>query len=189
MKISRKLNVVFPITVEDGSVIYIHSTPLSRAVIDTNARVLGLTFAEIYTGGLGPLAGPRVAATILRDIATERNIASKVEMSLFNEVHRLTNVLLPTTSAGWETIPYVELLRKDIIDEDSASEVENALIYFTVALSMHLTDERAAAMEAMTMLWKAHFTSSNVTEYRNSLTTSTGAVNTGVKAIVSSIPS
>ena len=62
MHINRKLNLVIPIERADGSQIFTHSTPISAEVFDKYFLVIAKTFSAIYSEGLGPLGGPRVAA-------------------------------------------------------------------------------------------------------------------------------
>ena len=64
VKLNRKLNLVLSAGSEDDT-IYIHSTPISRAVFEDNFLVISRAFTAVYTNGLGPVTGPRVAALLL----------------------------------------------------------------------------------------------------------------------------
>ena len=192
MKIDRKLNLVVPIDRDDGSRIYVHSTPISLAVFEAHYLVMAKTFAAIYNEGLGVTAGPRVAAMTMKKIAENLGVwtgESGVENSLVNEMKRLTNVLAPSTN-GWETLPYGEAVKRSVIDEDEASEVENCLCFFTVAYRLHRKTEREAILNGASRLWGGEISSLGFTEFKASLPTSTPTVNTGASpmATASSVP-
>jgi hypothetical protein len=61
VSLNRKLNLVLHVDTEKGR-IYIHSVPIGRLIFEDNFLVIGRAFTAIYTNGLGPVAGPRVAA-------------------------------------------------------------------------------------------------------------------------------
>ena len=192
LRIDRKLNLVIPIDRDDGARIYIHSTPISLAVFEAHYLVMAKTFAAIYNEGLGVTAGPRVAAMTMKKIAENLGVwagEGGVESSLVNEMKRLTNVLAPGAN-GWDTVPYSEAVKRGIIDEDEASEVENALAFFTVAYRLHRKTEREAILNGASRLWGGEISSLPFTEFRNSLPTSTPAANTGASqmATASSVP-
>ena len=94
MQIDRSLNFVMPVERENGT-IYVHSMPISRQVFEANFLPISKTFTRLYTDGIGTTSGPRVAALMLREVATEMGIADKIERELFAEIRRLTNVILP----------------------------------------------------------------------------------------------
>ena len=192
MKIDRKLNLVIPIDRDDGSRIYVHSTPISLAVFEAHYLVMAKTFAAIYNEGLGVTAGPRVAAMTMKKIAENLGVwagEGGVESSLVNEMKRLTNVLAPGAN-GWETLPYGEAVKRGIIDEDEASEVENALAFFTIAYRLHRKTEREAILNGASRLWGGEISSLGFTEFKASLPTSTPTVNTGASQMetASSVP-
>lgn len=190
MKISQRLNLVVPIESDLGT-IYVHAMPISREVFERYYMELAKTFAEIYNGGLGITAGPRVAKMILKKVATDLGTwdgPAGVENGLLNEVRRLANVIVPTTN-GWETIPLHEAIERKFIDADDAAEVDNVLTFFTIASSLHKRQDCAAILEGAGKLWGARPESLSCTELLNSLQTSTAAANTGATVNLSSIPS
>ena len=65
VSIDKRLNLVVPIDRDDGTILYVHSTPLPRPVFERYVRVIAKTFAEIVTGGYSAAAGPRIAALLL----------------------------------------------------------------------------------------------------------------------------
>ena len=196
MQIDRKLNLVVPIEHSNGTKTYVHAMPISREVFERYHLEIAKTFSAIYQEGLGFVAGPRIAAMLLRrkseEIGTWLDIPEAkfigVEHGLMAEIRRLANVLVFGTN-GWEMVPFQEALDKKAIDEDDASEVENALVYFTVASSMHKKTELQTVLAGASKLWGALVTQLNCTEYSASLPTSTAAGNTGEKAKLSSHPS
>jgi hypothetical protein len=176
-KLNRKLNLVLDVETEKGTV-HIHSTPISRTVFEDNFLVISRAFTSVYTNSLGPVTGPRVAALLLRDEAKKMDVWDKTQQSLIAEIHRLTSVIFPGDS-GWETVPWDVAKKRGILDEDSAAEVENCVVYFICASSIHLKAEMVVATEGLKTLWGAVTTSSNATEYMRSLPTSTQAETTG----------
>ena len=196
MQVDRKLNLVVPIERNNGTTIYVHSMPISREVFERYHLEIAKTFSAIYQEGLGFVAGPRVAAMLLRRVSEDLkswddNPEAKivgVANGLMAEVRRLSCVLVPGAN-GWEMVPLQEALDRKAIDEDDAAEVENALVYFTVASSMHKRTELKGVLAGASKLWGGHVTSLNCSEYSASLPTSTAAGNTGEKAKPSSPPS
>ena len=186
MKLNRRLNLVFPIETENGMA-YIHSMPISREVFESNYLVLSMTFMEIYSRRLGPIMGPKVAYLVLRDMAnavtsqnadTEEDVWAKTQKTLVQEIYRMTNALIPNGQV-YDTIPYMQVKQQKLIDEDDLREVDNALIYFTVASHLHQKSELPMAYAGLERLWEAQTTSLNITEYLNSLPTLKKAENTG----------
>jgi hypothetical protein len=189
--LNKKLNIVLTFDIDENLQGYVHSAPLSREAFEQNYLVLSKTFTAIYSEGLGPVLGPRVAMLILKEQAIAlgegRNGSGgqkawdAVQSSLVFEIYRLTNVVWPGPN-GWETIPYVEAKRRELLDEDQTSEVENALVYFIVASALHLKAELPMALDGLKSMWGAQIISSNVTEFKISLMTLTTGVNTGASA-------
>lgn len=179
--INKKLNLVLPVETEAGK-IWVHSVPLSREVFESNYLLLTKTLANMYANGIGPAFGPRIARLALKDVAKEMNEEEDISVPLLNEIHRLTNFLMPSTNgSGWQTVPMSEVIQKKLIDEQIISEVENAIIYFIVASAVHLKSELQMALQGLKTNWKAQTISSTVTEFGSSLTTSTPPENIGEK--------
>lgn len=190
MNIDQKLNMVIPIE-EDRGTVYVHAEPIGAEVFERYFMPIAKTFSAIYSGGLGITAGPRVAALLLRRIAREDGALDGpegVEAGLFTEITRLANVI-SKTATGWQPIPLEQAIKENVIDQDSAREVENALVFFTVLSSMHRRSMRRMSLESACELWAAQIVSSNCTAFAASLPTPTGTVSSGEKAPASSIPS
>jgi hypothetical protein len=179
VKLDRKLNIVLDVETEAGT-IHVHSVPISREVFEDNFLVISRAFTAVYTNGLGPVTGPRVAALLLKQEAQTLNAWERTQQSLMAEIYRLTNVIAPGEN-GWETMPFDIAKKRGILNPDTAAEVENCIVYFTCASSIHLRAEMAVALDGLRTLWGAQTTSSNVTEFMRSLPTSTPEENTGEK--------
>jgi hypothetical protein len=177
-KLNRKLNIVLKTEGVDGTDIYIHSMPIGINTFKDNYLVISRTFTGIYTNGLGPVTGPKVAKYMLLDQAEQLGLKEHTEKSLLLEVSRLTNAVVLGNN-GWETLPYSEVKKRSLLDEESAEEAENILIYFTCASSVRLRTEIDLTFNGLQLLWDAQTTSLNVTEFMHSLPTSTPKENTG----------
>jgi hypothetical protein len=179
VKLNRKLNLVLSVETGDGTV-FVHSTPISREVFEDNFLVISRAFTQVYTNGLGPVTGPRVAALLLKKEAQELGVWERTQQSLMAEIYRLTNVIAPSPN-GWEQMPFDVAKKRGVLEDDTASEVENCIVYFICASSIHLKAELAVATEGLNTLWGAQTSLSNVTEYMSSLRTSTQEETTGEK--------
>jgi hypothetical protein len=177
VKLNRKLNLVLTVDTDDGPV-HIHSAPISREIFEDNFLPISRAFTSVYTNGLGPVTGPRVAALLLKQEAQTLGVWERTQQSLMAEIYRLTNVVIPGEH-GPEQIPFDVAKKRGVLDDDAASEVENCIVYFTCASSIHLKAEMAVALEGLNTLWGAQTTSSNVTEYMRSLPTLTPEETTG----------
>ena len=191
MKIDRKLNISIP--VEIGEVTYyVYSTPISREVFERYFMVISKTFAALYSEGLSVIAGPRVAAMLLKDMARRMGVwegPEGVEAGLMAEIYRLTNVFMPNPDgAGWKSMPFADVINRKLFDDDALSEIEGAIVFFMLASAMHKKTEVAGILAGMASLWGAEVTSSDFTEYRNSLPTLMTEDATTKKVKASSIP-
>jgi hypothetical protein len=181
VSINKKLNLAVPLDTDAGK-IWVHSVPLSKEVFESNYLVLTKTLSAIYMAGLGPAMAPRVAAMMLRDTAKEMEVEEVVQNNLVLEIYRLTNVLMPQTTGGWQMVPFAEVKMKKLVDEDMLAEAENAIVYFIVASAVHIKKELPMAYQGLKQIWSAQITPLSVTAFGNSLMTSTTEENTGEKA-------
>jgi len=183
MQINRALNLVVPVETPSGP-LYVHSTPIGRAVFEKYYLPISRAYSQMFVL-TSALSGPRVASLLLRDAAKYLNVwdgEDGVEQGLMAEIHRLTNVVMPGPQ-GWTTVPFEEVKRKQILADDDLSEVENSIVFFTLASVMPFRKEREGVLNAASTVWSAQLTSLNVTEYQNSLPTLTATDNTGANAI------
>jgi hypothetical protein len=192
LTINKKLNLVIPIDTENGK-IWVHSVPIAKEVFESNYLVLTKTLSNLYANGIGPSFSPRIALYCLKDTAKEIDETNDVSSNLLNEIYRLTNVLMPS-NGQWQTIPFVEVKNKKLIDEQYLSEVENAIVYFIVASAVHLKSELQMAFLGLKNSWSAQTTLLTVTEFGNYLLTLTKDESSGEKSAImapkqSSVPS
>jgi len=197
MRVDRRLNIVVPVETAEGEV-FVHSTPISSDAFRRYYLLIAKTFAKIYNQGLGALAGPRVAAHLLRDAAIEqagpladeeaREAAGREAEGLLAEIRRLSNVAAPTRE-GWATIPYQEAIDRGAISKEDADDVENILVFFIVASAMQRGEELDTVRKMTGQLYDARFTSQNYTAWVASLPTSTATDNSDSRPTPSSIPS
>ncbi len=185
MKIEKDLRLVIPFETANGES-FVHAQAISRAVFERYYSIIAKTLTTIYGDGLGVVAGPRVAALRLREIAKNVGVEDDVQIGLFNEIHRLANVAL-LTAKGWEHVPFAEAMAKKMIDEDEASEIENALVFFTLVWSIEKASERPKTMRGAARLWRAQLTSLDFTAFVASLPISTATVNSGETIQASSV--
>lgn len=191
IKINKKLNLVIPIETDEGLTIYVHSTPIMRETFEMYYKVISSVFTEIYSGGIGITSAPRVASLLLKDKAKELGIWEGpvgVKNGLVEEIKRLTNVIAPTEN-GWSVIPIETAISKNLINEDDAAEVDNAICYFIVASSMHKKSELRPVLDLVSKLWGGQVELLNAMDYAASLVTSTEIESIGEKVKLSSIPS
>lgn len=189
MRISRSLNLVIPVDGTELGTVYVHSTPISREIWKQHWLVLAKTFSRIQQEGLGSVAGPKVAAEMLEEVARDtrgRNGSRNawegpdgVENSLLPEIRRLTNVVIPNGDGGWVTAPYEDVLRKDTLPDEDKDEILNAIVFFISSSSLTSKSLREEILNGMALLWGAQIVSVNSTEFARSLPTSTETANSG----------
>lgn len=173
--INERLFLIIPIYDDQEQIIaYVHSSPLSREIFEANFLLVSKTFAAIHGEGLGEIAGPRVAALMLKQVAQHMSPSDpdRLWVPLLNEIRRLTN-LLRLSSTAWEMVPFQEAIDKSMLNADDLAEVENALVYFTVCSAMQHRRMAAVMLPGAARLWGAQISSSPCTAFLHSLPTST----------------
>ena len=187
MKIDRKLNLVLSLTRDEGVEVFVHSTPISRAIYESHFLVLSKTISAMYEEGLAPGICSRVAMMMLKKVAGKTGDTDSVERALLPEIWRLTNVLMPT-ERGWETVPFQTVINNGMLSEEDIAEVQNFLTFFTAASWVHKKAELETVIYPLLLASGGSTTSLNCTEYVSSLRTSTPEESTGVTVTPSSIP-
>lgn len=193
VKINRKVNLALTLLNEEGNPrAYVYSAPLGREVFETYFMTLTKTYAAMVENGSEWMfrMGPRVASLMIKRVATLDGSWSGpdgVEQGLMNEVRRLTNVYV-LQEKGWDTIPYDDARRDNLLDADEQLEVENALTFFTCCSASMSPMEGNEFLAAVFGLFGAEVSLLSDTEWMNSLPTSTPAGSSGEKVIQSSIP-
>jgi hypothetical protein len=196
MKIDKKLNLVIPLETENG-VYYVHAMPLAKEAFEHHFLLISKTFARLYSEGLHIIAGPKVAALMLREVAADMDgepsekegPRAKECTALMAEIHRLTSICLPTEDHGWQPMPLESAVTRGLIDEDDLAEIEGQLVFFICASAMHKRDQVKVTLYGMTQLWGSQTLSLSTTEFLSSLPTSTEAENSGVTVTTSLLPS
>jgi hypothetical protein len=190
MKIDRKLNLVWPIELEDGTKLYVHAVPLSMEIWETYFLVLSRTYAEIMGQGLTVVAGPPIARMLLRQVAMALRLwegDQGVRDGLLPEMRRLTNVIM-AKGGGWQSIPYDTAVAQGLLSEEAREEAEGQIVFFmcisAVLRGPSAKAQRTVLYNGITQIWRAQFTSSNSMEFLGSLPTSTPDENTGEKKAV-----
>jgi hypothetical protein len=178
MLVDRKLNMVFPVDC-DGGPYYVHSMPIGRETFERYHLVIAKVFTQFYAAKINVVAAPKVAALMLKDAAVRMGIWDDaptgelgVGRGLMGEIRRLSNVVMPTAT-GWGTIPLEEAISRNLLTPDDLAEVEGAIVYFTVASSMHRKADLSGIMIGVDSLWGTKTSRSTLSEFSGSLPTST----------------
>jgi hypothetical protein len=187
MKIDRKLNLVWPIELDDGTKLFVHSTPLSMEVWETYFLVLSRTYAEIMGQGLTVLAGPPIARMLLKQVAMALRLwdgDQGVKEGLLPEMRRLTTVIM-AHDGGWKPIPYDAAVSQGLLSEEAMEEAEGQIVFFmcvsAVLRGPGAKAQRTVMLNGIAQVWRAQFTSSDSMEFLASLPTSTPAASSGEK--------
>lgn len=176
--IDSRLNLVIPVDTDRGT-LHVHATPIGTPTFEKHYKVLARTFTEIYAGGLGMMAGPRVAMLALRDTAAEMGdkVAMAVQTDLIPEIHRRTMVVGPG-AADFTT--FDDAVARNLINDEDRAEIDNALAFFTVNSAMHKRAVANEINESAGAIWGAQTSSLGAMEFAASLSKSTVPANTGV---------
>jgi hypothetical protein len=191
VRIDKRLNLVFPLG-DEGTALQVHSTPISREIYERYWAVINraLTYAFASAG----TRASRIASLALKDVSEQTDvwedkkqpngdIKPGVKNGLLAEIRRLTNVIVYDATNGWGTIPLDVAAQQGKLDADEQTEVESAIVFFTLASwGMDKTDLAEFAKTTGFGIRKAQTTSSNSTEWARSLPTSTETASSGKKA-------
>lgn len=187
MRISRKLNLTFPLVDpedEQKIVAWVHSTPIGAETFDTYYLPIARAYSAFHANNLGIFGAPKIADKLLRTTAMELGVWENdaqsgrigVKHGLVAEIHRLTNVWAPTPAGkGWQDYQYQEAKDAGLIDADDASEVDNILTFFTVISHMQPRRELKTMLSIVSALWHARVDALTFTDLKTSLQTSTQA--------------
>lgn len=188
MRITKNLNLVIPIDRDDGSQLFLHSTPIASDVFKQYWLLAGQTMNALYTKGVG-LFAPRYACEMLHEVAKEnagpdpQRQAQEVDRAerFVAEIRRMTNVFLLGKS-GWEMRPLDDAKSASLIDADEAEEIDGALVFFTCGSRSHRKADQEQVNGALS-LWGARIESLSCTDFRSSLPTSKEIANSGATAV------
>lgn len=186
MRLDRKLNIVATIDRDDGSRVFVHSTPVGRDVFEAYYAVFGKAFSDLYSNDLKWVSGPRVAALLIRDAAEKLGVWDTdggVRDNLMPEIYRLTNVVMPQKGQGWVTIPFQSAIETGVFSADEVAEVAGKVCFFMLVSAVQPRITIAPVLRLAGGLWVMQTTSLNCTEWAASLTTSASAENSGMAVV------
>lgn len=184
MNISKDLNLVIPIE-RDGVKLYAHSVPVSRETFENYHAILAKTFSQVTDGGLNVTAGLATAALALRDAAKARDMwegPTGVKAGLMNEIRRITSVIAPGDN-GNTVYTLHDAATRGILDEDEVSEVENAIVFFTLVSRMFRKAQVPMMVSAICGMGGLSITSLSSTAFSDSLRTSTATETSAQQAV------
>jgi hypothetical protein len=191
MRIDEQLNIVIPVDRANGTTIYIHAAPLSREVFQKYWLVLSKAFAGMYGEGLGSIAGPRIAALMLRRVSesmelrggiNEWNAPDGVENGLMPEIRRMANVAAMATNGsgrGWQLFTLEHAIAHNMIDIEDLDEIDGVLVFFTLVWRLHRRADRRTMLDGGVKGWGASTSSLALSAFVASLPTSTETASTG----------
>jgi len=188
MRIDKRLNLVTEVQTENGSV-FVHSAPISREVFEKYFLVISKTFAAIIAEGLSFVSGPRVAALMLKKVASDSGVwegNDGVNKGLMAEIRRLSNVSMPSEN-GWKSVPFQDVIDKGLMDEADIAEVEGLVAFFICASAMSRRIEIRSVLERMSV-WGSSITLLNSTEFADSLPISMPEQTSADMEKISSVP-
>ena len=146
MTITSDLKLTFPIRWNDAGepTMYAYHIPISRMTFEQNYRLIGGTLAMLQSKCVGTNVVD-VATLALKDIgrrdAREWGLPEGLSVEdggmavpLLAELKRLTYIVAPT-AAGYESIPAVLALARNVISAEDWEEAEAALVFFTAGYS------------------------------------------------------
>jgi|SRR6185312_5787273 len=180
-RISKKLNLVIPVDRDDGSTVYVHSTPIPKELFERKWMVMSRALNMINLVAGGPLAGIRTAVYALRDSARQTGDLDGpdgIEEILLPEIWRLTNVIVPS-GRSWEPMPLADAVREGKLSDEDRSEVEHAVCFFILCSLIQSRAELAKTLTGLELLLDARTTLSTPTAFAASLPTSNGAETSG----------
>lgn len=170
-KLERDLAVVF--TLDSGKVVY--SKPVARAVFEKNYLALAKVYSAIQDQGLMS-TGSSIAARMLKELQA----SGQTDADLFlADIHQRTMIgiyvepKIEGTVGTYEQVMMADAIRRNLIDEDDVSEVENLMVFLIAASYLAGTKSIAAIVTQWAIgMRKAQRTSSTFTVFLNSLLTS-----------------
>lgn len=192
LAINKRLNLVIPLAREDGTTLYVHSTPLPSEIFETYYMVLAKTWTEFANNGLNHVSAPKIAYYSLLNAARNTQRAPGMtwdqgpdgvsgEGGLIAHILRMSRIITTNGKSDKGAMLLTQAIDDGLIDDDEKREVLSILTFFTVVCHAAPREMGKAFLAAVAQLWELQLTSSNATEYAISLRTSTTDANTGAK--------
>lgn len=171
MKIDKKLNLVCSISRDDGSLIYVHTSPFPYEVVEEHCLMLGSLFTS-FIAQIGGLGAARVAAMILRKkIKKEQELTGQDGPNIVDEIQRQTTVIF-NDNGQWKSVPLDSALKQGIISADEFREVEGEIVFFMVSSAIQKPELIKPTVGSVIGMFGGQLTLSTATEWRGSLLTS-----------------
>lgn len=169
VRIDKKLNLVSNITRDDGSVVYLHVTPLPYEVVEEHCLLLGNLFTN-FISQVGGLGAARVAAMMLRKkIRKEQELSGESSgPNVVDEIQRMTSVIW-NDKGTWKTTGLDSALKQEIISPDEYREVEGEVVFFMVSSAIQKAELIAPTVGAVIGMYGGQLESSSATAFRDSL--------------------
>lgn len=169
VRIDKKLNLVSNITRDDGSVVYLHVTPLPYEVVEEHCLLLGNLFTN-FISQVGGLGAARVAAMMLRKkIRKEQEFSGDSSgPNVVDEIQRMTSVIW-NDKGTWKTTGLDSALKQEIISPDEYREVEGEVVFFMVSSAIQKAELIAPTVGAVIGMYGGQLESSSATAFRDSL--------------------
>ncbi|HEE0140358.1 TPA: hypothetical protein R8G72_002883 [Citrobacter youngae] len=171
MKIDKKLNLVCSISRDDGSLIYVHTSPFPYEVVEEHCLMLGSLFTS-FIAQVGGLGAARVAAMMLRKkIKNEQEVTGQGSPNIVDEIQRQTTVIF-NDNGQWKSVPLDSAMKQGIISADEFREVEGEIVFFMVSSAIQKPELIKPTVGSVIGMFGGQLTLSTATEWRGSLLTS-----------------
>ncbi|EAR4439863.1 hypothetical protein EOG74_21100 [Salmonella enterica] len=171
MKIDKKLNLVCSISRDDGSLIYVHTSPFPYEVVEEHCLMLGSLFTS-FIAQIGGLGAARVAAMMLRKkIKKEQEVTGHDGPNIVDEIQRQTTVIF-NDNGQWKSVPLDSAIKQGIISADEFREVEGEIVFFMVSSAIQKPELIKPTVGSVIGMFGGQLTLSTATEWRGSLLTS-----------------
>lgn len=183
MKIDKKLNLVCSISRDDGSLIYVHTSPFPYEVVEEHCLMLGSLFTS-FIAQIGGIGAARVAAMMLRkklkreqelkeDEGVKGAQTQQVQQkpNIVDEIQRQTTVIF-NDNGQWKSVPLDSAMKQGIISADEFREVEGEIVFFMVSSAIQKPELIKPTVGSVIGMFGGQLTLSTATEWRGSLLTS-----------------
>lgn len=179
MHINNRLNLVSTLNRADGSIAYIHAVPLPFEVVEENCVLLGNLFSN-FMGLVGTIGAPRVAGMMLRKRISSDRAAGIIPAdgpTVVDAIQR-TSTFIYSDKGEWKTIPLTVALTQELLSPEEFRDVEGELVFFMVASAIQRANLIPITVGKSLAMYSAQLTSSSITEWKNSLPTSSSEKST-----------
>jgi len=171
VKIDKKLNLVCTVNRDDGSLVYVHTSPFPYEVVEEHCLMLGSLFTS-FIAQVGGLGAARVAAMMLRKkIKQEQAVTGQAGPNIVDEIQRQTTVIF-NDNGQWKPSPLETAMKLGIITADEFREVEGEIVFFMVSSAIQKPELIKPTVGSVIDMFGGQLTLSTATEWRDSLLTS-----------------